>query len=230
MPAGIDEHDLRASLSADGQGTGLLLADPPGEEAHARRGDASAGAAGHQDERRAVPRRPAHRAVPRSRAPAEPYWEEALQRDPGDVRVNTALGIDCFKKARFAEAEKLLRKAIERLTDKYTSAQGRRGDLLPRPGAQGTGQDRRGVCHALQSHLEHGLAIGRLPALAEIAATRGDMPAALRFAEQSLQANALNIRALTLKAAVLRHLGRSQEALRVSWRRHRASAIRWTCG
>ena len=41
--------------------------------------------------------------------PADPlaYWQEALRRDPGDVRVNTALGIHYFKKARFAEAEQL---------------------------------------------------------------------------------------------------------------------------
>src|SRR5690606_31354061 len=51
----------------------------------------------------------------------DPYWEEALRRDPGDTRVNTALGINHFKKARFAEAEKLFRKALERLTDKYTT-------------------------------------------------------------------------------------------------------------
>ncbi|MGB9606106.1 MAG: DUF5107 domain-containing protein, partial [Bryobacteraceae bacterium] len=44
----------------------------------------------------------------------DPYWEEALRRDPGDVRVNTALGINYLKKARFADAERLFRKALER--------------------------------------------------------------------------------------------------------------------
>ena len=50
-----------------------------------------------------------------------PYWEEALRRDPGDARVNTVLGITAYTKARYAEAEKYLRKAIERVTDRYTT-------------------------------------------------------------------------------------------------------------
>ena len=51
----------------------------------------------------------------------EPYWEEALKRDPGDARVNTALGIRELKQARFADAEAHFRKAIERLTAGYAS-------------------------------------------------------------------------------------------------------------
>jgi tetratricopeptide (TPR) repeat protein len=41
------------------------------------------------------------------------------------------------------------------------------------------------------------------------------MVAALDFVDRSLEANALNIRALTLKAAVLRHMGQSDDALEV---------------
>ena len=70
----------------------------------------------------------------------EPYWEEALRRDPGDVRVNTALGIRCLKKARFTEAEKLFRKALERLTDQVRNAQRRRAAILPRRRIEGAGQ------------------------------------------------------------------------------------------
>ena len=29
----------------------------------------------------------------------EPYWAEALKRDPGDTRVNTALGIKAYKQS-----------------------------------------------------------------------------------------------------------------------------------
>ena len=49
------------------------------------------------------------------------YWREALRRDPGDTRVNAVLGIVAFGQARYAEAEKYLRKALERLTDRYTT-------------------------------------------------------------------------------------------------------------
>ncbi|WP_158630245.1 DUF5107 domain-containing protein [Glycomyces terrestris] len=46
----------------------------------------------------------------------EPYWEEALRRDPGDARCNTALAARRLKAGLLEEAETLLRKAIERLT------------------------------------------------------------------------------------------------------------------
>ncbi|WP_194201921.1 DUF5107 domain-containing protein [Glycomyces albidus] len=46
----------------------------------------------------------------------EPYWEEALRRDPGDARCNTALAACRAKAGLLDEAEALLRNAIERLT------------------------------------------------------------------------------------------------------------------
>src|SRR5208283_1727077 len=51
--------------------------------------------------------------------------------------------------------------------------------------------------------------------LAEIATGRGNMQGALELTERSISANALNIRAQNLKSALLRHLGRSKEALQV---------------
>lgn len=49
--------------------------------------------------------------------------------------------------------------------------------------------------------------------LAELAARQGDFPAALELVNHSVEANTLNLRALNLKAALLRHTGRSKEAL-----------------
>ncbi|HWW01170.1 MAG TPA: DUF5107 domain-containing protein [Candidatus Acidoferrum sp.] len=48
--------------------------------------------------------------------------------------------------------------------------------------------------------------------LAELAARRGDLRTALELVSHSLEGNALNLRALTFKAALLRHLGRSKDA------------------
>ena len=46
----------------------------------------------------------------------EPYWEEALRRDPGDVRNNNALGRLLLRRGNFARAEEHFRRAIETLT------------------------------------------------------------------------------------------------------------------
>ena len=75
----------------------------------------------------------------------------------------------------------------------------------------------------------------RYYSLAEIAAARGDMAAALDLVDRSIDSNALNIRAQNLKAALLRHLGRPNEALQVLARRRtrldpldvRSMAERW---
>ena len=46
----------------------------------------------------------------------EPYWREALRRDPGDERCNNALGLWHLRRGEFPVAETHFRKAIERLT------------------------------------------------------------------------------------------------------------------
>ena len=213
VPAGIDEHDLVASLSVDGRElvsyTPIrlekkpmptpVMPPPAPQEIKTTEELYLAGLRIEQFHD------PLHHA--------DAYWQEALRRDPGDIRVNTAMGIDCIKKARFAEAEKYLRKAIERLTDKYTSPKD--GESIYYLGLALKAQGKTDEAFATL-YKSTWSAAWRSPgylALAEIASTRGDMAAALKFAEQSLQANALNIRALSLKAAVLRHLGRSQESL-----------------
>ncbi len=47
---------------------------------------------------------------------AEPYYEEALRRDPLDSRCNNALGLLLYKSGMFSLAEMHFRKAIRRLT------------------------------------------------------------------------------------------------------------------
>lgn len=235
IPAGLDEHDLRASISADGR---ELVAYSP---------------------IRLTPE-PMPKPVTSPLPPAEvktveelyliglraeqfhdpviepePYWEEALRRDPGDARVNTALGINYYRKARFADAERHFRKAIERLTVGYTTPK----DAEP--------IYYLGLTLKAEGNLDEAYkclynATWNLPwraaayyGLAEIAALRGRFQDALESANRSLDNNALNIRALNLKAAVLRHLGRNDEALQVLAEAHsktdpldvRSMAERW---
>jgi tetratricopeptide (TPR) repeat protein len=145
----------------------------------------------------------------------EPYWDEALRRDPGDARVNTALGIRQLKQAKFAEAEQHFRTAIERLTKNYTSPKD--GEPFYYLGfalkAQGKPDEAFDAFYkATWSEAWRGPAYF---SLAEIATRRTNFSAALDYMNRSLDANALNIRALTLKAAVLRHLDRKKEALAV---------------
>lgn len=48
--------------------------------------------------------------------PPEPYYLEALRRDPGDSRCNNAMGLLLYRRGKFAEAEEYFRRAVKRLT------------------------------------------------------------------------------------------------------------------
>lgn len=144
--------------------------------------------------------------------PADIYWREALRRDPGDIRCNTALGIWHLRRGEFTAAEACLRKAIERLTRRN-----------PNPS---TGE----------AHYHLGLALrhlGRIDAaydalykatwnaawrgpahlaLAEIDGTRGALADALDHVEESLRHDVDNSVARNLRAALLLKLGRTTEA------------------
>jgi tetratricopeptide (TPR) repeat protein len=215
IPADVDEHELHASLSVGGKelvAYSPIRLDPEPTPKPVR-----------------TPQRPDQietneelyltgLRIEQFHDPSlepDPYWEEALRRDPADVRVNTALGIKCLKKARYEDAEKLFRKALERLTANYTSPLN--GEPFYYLGAALRAQGKDDEAFDILYKATWSMA-WRAPAyytLAEIACGRGDMATALDLVDHSLQANTQNIRALNLKAAVLRHLGRSKEALQV---------------
>ncbi|HYW41885.1 MAG TPA: DUF5107 domain-containing protein [Bryobacteraceae bacterium] len=144
-----------------------------------------------------------------------PYWEEALRRDPGDARVNTALGIASFRKARYAEAEKYLRTALERLTDRYTDPKDAEAIYYLGATLKAEGKTDEAYTQFYKATWSQAWKAAGYYSLAEIATTRGDMAAAMDFVDRSIDSNALNIRAQNLKAAVLRHLGRPKEALQL---------------
>lgn len=69
----------------------------------------------------------------------EPYWEEAIRRDPGDARCRVALAVSCLRRGEFQKAEEHLGHAISRLTRRnpnpYDSeAYYRLGQVLERTG------------------------------------------------------------------------------------------------
>jgi len=143
------------------------------------------------------------------------YWQEALHRDPGDTRVNTVLGIAAFEKARYAEAERCLRKALERATDRYTAPKDAEPIYYLGATLKAEGKSDEAFPWFYKATWSQAWKAAGYYSLAQIATLRGDMAAALDFVNRSIDSNALNIRAQNLKAAVLRHLGRNQEGLQV---------------
>jgi tetratricopeptide (TPR) repeat protein len=143
----------------------------------------------------------------------ELYWEEALRRDPGDVRNNNALGRLWLRRGDFARAEAHFRKAIETLT---------RWNFNPYDGEP---YYNLGLALAYQDRLDEAYAAfykgiwsyawqaAGYYALAAIDVRRDNLNTALDHLDRSLLANGLNQKAANLKAAVLRHLGQPAEGL-----------------
>jgi tetratricopeptide (TPR) repeat protein len=137
----------------------------------------------------------------------EPYWEEALERDPLDSRCNTTLGLLKLKRGQFCEAETHFRRAIERLTRRN-----------PNP-ADGDTYYYLGLALQYQERLEEASATfykatwnyawqsAAYYHLAEIECRRLEFERALQHLELSLKTNSDNLNARNLRSTILRTLG-----------------------
>ncbi len=223
IPPGTDEHDLRASISAEGR---ELVSYSPIRVKPAPKPEAVTPPDVPKDIRTNEGLYLTGLRIEQFHDPnldPDPYWEEALRRDPGDVRVNTALGINYLKKARFAEAEKLFRKALERLTDKYTAPKDGEAIYYLGIALKAQGKNDEAFETLYRSTWSLAWRAAGYYTLSEIATARGDVAEALDLVDHSIEANALNIRAQNMKAALLRHAGRAREALEVLTSRSHAA-------
>jgi tetratricopeptide (TPR) repeat protein len=215
VPAGIDEHDLVASISDGGRElvsySPIRLTPPtipPGVTPPPAPADVKTNEELYLIGLRA---QQFHDPI----IDPQPYWDEALRRDPGDSRVNTVLGITAYTKARYAEAERYLRTAIARVTDRFTDPKDGESIYYLAATLKAEGKTDEAYTNFYKATWSQAWKAAGYYSLAEIAVARGDMTAALDFADRSIDSNALNIRAQNLKAAVLRHTGRSKEALQL---------------
>ena len=147
---------------------------------------------------------------------AKDYYEEALRRDEKDARSNNALGLWYLRRGKFAKAESFFRKAIQTLSERNPNPYD--GEPWYNLGIALKMQDKtdeafdafyKAVWNDAWQHA------GYLH-LAQIACMRDDMPAALEFIEKSLVKNYHSHTARHLKTAILRKLGKFEEALAIS--------------
>jgi tetratricopeptide (TPR) repeat protein len=137
----------------------------------------------------------------------EDHYREALRRDPGDSRTNTAMGEWHLRRGEYAAAERHLRAALERLEQRNTNPRDGEASYL------------LGVVLRMQGRLDEADdAFGKAgwngafsaaadTARAEIAAVGGDPGRALRLLDRALATNAGEPGALGLRASLLRRAG-----------------------
>ncbi|MCI9078144.1 MAG: DUF5107 domain-containing protein [Lachnospiraceae bacterium] len=142
----------------------------------------------------------------------DPYYIEALKRDPGDIRANNAYGSLLMRRGNFKEAKKYLEKALERMTRRspnpYTSeAYYNLGLAKFYLGEYDGAYD--DFFKATWSNEQQEMSFYYLAA---IDARKGRLAHALEMVEKGLVKNAHNIKARGLKVYILRKLGMFKEA------------------
>jgi hypothetical protein len=135
-----------------------------------------------------------------------PYYNEALKRDSGDYRVNTQLGILSIKDYKWADAEKYLRKAVDRITSNYTRPKDGEGLYYLGVALRAQGKTDEAYDYFYQASWSSAWYTASYYQLAEIDCLRGDFTTALDHLNRSISTNTDSPRALNLKAIVLRKM------------------------
>jgi tetratricopeptide (TPR) repeat protein len=142
----------------------------------------------------------------------EPYWSEALARDPGHAPTHTALGTRRYRQGRFPEAERHLRSAVTRLTALNPNPEVGEAHYLLGLTQVRLGRDEEAyTAFAKCTWLAAWAAPGNHQ-LALIDARHGRHAVALERAEAALRARPDQLQLRDLSVILLRRLGRSAEA------------------
>jgi tetratricopeptide (TPR) repeat protein len=142
----------------------------------------------------------------------EPYWEEALRRDPFDSRCNTALGKLLLRRGLFSKAEEHFRRAIQRLTARNPNpATGEPHYYL---GLSLLFEDRDAEAYAAfyKATWNFEWRSAAYYRLACLDARREQWSQALEHLDRSLATNRDHLHARWLQSAILRRLKRMGEA------------------
>lgn len=159
----------------------------------------------------------------------EPYWQEALKRDPKDARCNNALGLAALRRGNFAQAEEHFRKAIDRITERNPNPYD--GEAFYNFGLALSFEGRTEEAYDAfyKSTWNYAWKSAACYEMAAIECARGRFEQALDFANRSLQTNTDHLKARNLKAAILRHQKRHTEAREVVLETARLDPLDFWC-
>lgn len=147
-----------------------------------------------------------------ARIDAEPYFLEALRRDPLDSRANTMMGVIRKEAFMLDEAADYFRAALERPTANYTRPRNceplyHLGVILQMQGNYDAAYDT-----LYRAAWDQDFASAAYFHLAQISTARGNYEMALEELNRSLAYNSSNLPAKNLKTSILRQLGREEKA------------------
>jgi tetratricopeptide (TPR) repeat protein len=140
------------------------------------------------------------------------FYNEALRRDPGNSRVNTAVGIRCARKGEWQLAEEHLLRALARSSKDYTTVKDPEPHYYLGLVYQMQGKYKEAADSYWKATWYPTFQHPAYFALAQIAAIEGDYEQAKQLVTEALYTGARDTKALTLKAWLLRKTGKEKEA------------------
>ncbi len=142
----------------------------------------------------------------------EPYYLEGLRRDPTDIRINNGYGKFLYARGQFGDSIPYFRAAVASSTWKNPNPYDCEPYYNLGLALEAVGDDAGAFDAYYKATWDGAMHAAAFYRLANIASRWGKYGDALGFAEQSLSCGAHNMKARTLKAALLRRLGRREDA------------------
>jgi tetratricopeptide (TPR) repeat protein len=140
------------------------------------------------------------------------YFNEALKRDPDDIRTNTAIGNINLRNGEYETARKYFLKAIRRLTKDYTRPSNCEPLYLEGLTLKALGLYDEAIDTLYRATWDYAWHSAAYLELARISVLRDNINKALGQVNESLSTNDRNNAAINLKASILRNTGRYKEA------------------
>ena len=141
-----------------------------------------------------------------------PYFTEALKRDAGDSRVNTIVGLMEYNNAEYELAAEHLNTAIKRISKDYTRPMDCSSYYYLGLVLRAQGKYDEAYNNFYRAVWDYSYTACGYYQLAELSCNKGDFATALDHLDKSLELNGKNIKAIALKASVLRRLGQFDKA------------------
>lgn len=141
------------------------------------------------------------------------YYKEALKRDSGDIRTNTAIGNQFLKKGDYTTARKYFATAVKRITHDYTRPSTCEVLYLQGLTLKALGLYDEAIDTLYRATWDYAYHSAAYFELAQISCIKGDFEKALHQINESLSTNIKNTRAIGLKASIQRRLGDYEGAM-----------------
>lgn len=135
------------------------------------------------------------------------YYDEALRRDPSDIRTNTAVGNQYLKAGEYEIARSHFATAIKRLTQDYTRPSTGEALYLQGLTLKALGLYDEAIDTLYRATWDYAYYSAAYFELAQISCIKGDFTKALHQIDESLSTNMRNHRAQGLKASIQRKTG-----------------------